>query len=49
MVEKAVVNLNNMVAEAQVRLDAKDDECSEFETKSTILYRKSYLPRVTPK
>jgi hypothetical protein len=35
MVEKAIVNLNGMVYEAQKRLDAKNDECEEFKAKYT--------------
>merc|ERR1719253_1835051 len=35
VVEKAIVNLNNMVFAAQIRLDAKNDECQEFHAKYT--------------
>jgi len=35
VVEKAIVNLNGMVFEAQKRLDAKNDECEEFKVKYT--------------
>jgi len=35
IVEKAIVNLNNMVFAAQIRLDAKNDECQEFHAKYT--------------
>jgi hypothetical protein len=35
IVEKAIVNLNGMVFEAQKRLDAKNDECEEFKAKYT--------------
>jgi hypothetical protein len=34
-VEKAIVNLNAMVFAAQIRLDAKNDECEEFKAKYT--------------
>merc|ERR1719253_171975 len=35
VVEKAIVNLNGMVFAAQIRLDAKNDECEEFKVKYT--------------
>ena len=35
IVEKAIVNLNAMVFAAQIRLDAKNDECEEFKAKYT--------------
>merc|ERR1719253_369223 len=35
IVEKAIVNLNGMVFAAQIRLDAKNDECEEFKAKYT--------------
>ena len=35
VVEKAIVNLNAMVFAAQIRLDAKNDECEEFKAKYT--------------
>jgi hypothetical protein len=35
IVQKAIVNLNGMVFQAQIRLDAKNDECEEFKAKYT--------------
>jgi len=35
VVEKAIVNLNGMVFAAQIRLDAKNDECEEFKVMYT--------------
>ena len=35
IIEKAIVNLNGMVFQSQIRLDAKNDECEEFRAKYT--------------
>jgi len=35
IIEKAIVNLNGMVFQSQIRLDAKNDECEEFKAKYT--------------
>jgi hypothetical protein len=35
IVEKAIVNLNGMVFNSQIRLDAKNDECEEWKAKYT--------------
>jgi len=35
IVEKAIINLNGMVFNSQIRLDAKNDECEEWKAKYT--------------
>ena len=35
IIEKAIVNLNGMVFQSQIRLDAKNDECEEWRAKYT--------------